>query len=136
MSGKLLAGLLARRSNGSVGNTQEDVFGIMAVAKLTGAPGTDKPDVTLKVDGKAIEARLVHDVAGSGKRALLSGPDVGKADQLVVEFANGGKPVHATVRVEYVAELDAHNRAPRSAGFAINPAVRDHRRRLPRWAST
>jgi hypothetical protein len=119
MSEKLLAGLLARRTNGMWGNTQEDVFGIMAVAKLTGAAGTDKPDVTVKVDGKAIDAGLVHDVAGSGKRVELSGPDVGKGDQLVVEFANGGKPVHATVRVEYVAELDAHNRAPRSAGFAM-----------------
>jgi len=119
MSEKLLAGLLARRTNGMWGNTQEDVFGIMAVAKLTGAAGTDKPDVTVKVDGKAIDAGLVHDVAGSGKRVELSGPDVGKGDQLVVEFANGKKPVHATVRVEYVAELDAHNRAPRSAGFAM-----------------
>jgi hypothetical protein len=112
MTSKLLTGLLARRTHGLWGNTQEDVFGIMAVARASQATN-DKPAFTIKVNGKAIDASRIHTVTDHQKRLTLEAADVDGADQLVVEITNGGKPVYATMRMEYVAKLDSKNRAAR-----------------------
>jgi hypothetical protein len=118
LAGKLLTGLLARKQYGMWGNTQENVFGIMAVAKLTKA-SSDKPSFTIKVNGKTIDPSQIHDLATNGKRIQLDGTEFDSAKELAVEITNGGKPVYATVRVEYVAKLDAKARAAQSAGFTV-----------------
>jgi uncharacterized protein YfaS (alpha-2-macroglobulin family) len=122
MSGKLLTGLLGRQRGGMWGNTQENVFGIMAVARIVKSAGGDKPALTIKINGKPIDASKIHDLSARMKRLELSAAELGDladGDQLVVEVANAGKPVYATARLSYIAKLDAKNRAPHANGFTV-----------------
>jgi len=119
MSGKLLTGLLARRTSGLWGNTQENVFGMMAIARLTTKATTDTPKLTVRVNGKTLDASKIHATTDRMKRIELTSAEVEGSDQLVVEIENGGKPVFATMRMTYTAKLDDKNRAARNSGFAI-----------------
>jgi uncharacterized protein YfaS (alpha-2-macroglobulin family) len=118
MTSKLLTGLLARRTHGLWGNTQEDVFGIMAVARASQSTN-DKPVLTVKLNGKPIDPARLHVVTDHQKRLTIDAAEIDGADKLVVEIANGGKPVYATMRLEYIAKLDDANRVPRDSGFTV-----------------
>jgi uncharacterized protein YfaS (alpha-2-macroglobulin family) len=121
VTSKLLTGLLARQRGGSWGNTQENVFGIMAIAQLVGNTGGEEPSFTVKLNGVAVDASRIKTTGKRGKRLELREVDLPKgADEVQIEVESGGKPVHATMRVEYLAKLDAKARVPRSAGFTVS----------------
>ena len=65
MSVKLMAGLLSRQQNGQWGNTQENVFGVMAVAAAVGRARGDAPEVGLAVNGRAVDLGLPEPVASA-----------------------------------------------------------------------
>ena len=55
MGPKLLTGLIKRKDgSGGWGNTQENVYGIMGIAKLAGRPGGDVPKAELTVGDKLL----------------------------------------------------------------------------------
>ncbi|MCW5809259.1 MAG: hypothetical protein KIT31_43295, partial [Deltaproteobacteria bacterium] len=121
VASKLLTGLLARQRGGMWGNTQENVFGIMAIAQLVGTASADAPEVGVKVNGVALDKARILATSKRGVRVELREADLPRgADTVALELTSGGKPVFATMRVEYIAKLDAVSRAPRSAGFTVS----------------
>jgi uncharacterized protein YfaS (alpha-2-macroglobulin family) len=128
LGGKLLTGLLKRQRSGLWGNTQENVFGIMGVARLAqSAQGGSAPRMSLIVDGRPVKDGELEVVSQRVRRLRLSEADLGlKAGQAhthQVLLANRGPgPAILRVRAQYEAELNAQNRAPREEGFRVERA--------------
>lgn len=136
MQKKLLAGLLARQRGGNWGNTQENVFGIMAVAQSvkpprdpSGAPGQGS-DIAIRVDGRAPAG--ISAMGDSGVRALLdaaqlSGPSAPLGPDGVIRHTiavdnRAATPAHVTVRAEYDVVLDHESMAAHDSGFRVSRA--------------
>ncbi len=122
---KLLAGLLKRREGGMWGNTQENVFGIMAVAALakpgkgTGAGTKEVPEFKLERNGAAVNVSGMAKVSERVRRLSLGEADLKNGTQKIV-VENAGPPTYVTMRAEYEVSLDdPKNRLARSEGFTI-----------------
>ena len=125
MTGKLLRGLLKRRQNGMWGNTQENVFGIMGIATLAGAPsaGQSAPKMELTVAGKRIDNQALEKVSPRVRRLRLVEADLGlkagASQSIAVAMHGSGSPTFLTVRVEYEQALSEAVRKPVTNGFRI-----------------
>ncbi|MCC6994720.1 MAG: hypothetical protein IT370_08935 [Deltaproteobacteria bacterium] len=130
MRAKLLTGLIKRQQGGSWGNTQEDVFGIMAVAALASSPSTaaaagaaskgDTAAFALTRDGAAVPAKALEVVSRRVQRLRLDEAALGKATTHTFALENRGPPSFLTVRAEYDVSLDdPANRVARASGFTI-----------------
>jgi uncharacterized protein YfaS (alpha-2-macroglobulin family) len=126
LSGKLLTGLLRRRSSGLWGNTQENVFGIMGIHALVGggAGGGAGPLMALEVNGKPYDAEAMQKVSRRVRRLAVAedalGLEAGKEGPATVRLTNrGGKPIIVTVRADLEVQLDEKNRAPTRNGLTV-----------------
>jgi len=125
MSGKLLTGLLKRQQGGMWGNTQENVFGIMGVARLAqSAQGGSAPRMSLTLDGRPVKDGDMEVVSQRVRRLRLTEADLslkaGQAHTHQVLLTNRGpSPAILRVRAQYEAELNAKNRAARDEGFRV-----------------
>ena len=139
MEDKLLRGLLNRQRNGLWGNTQENVFGIMGVAKAASrGQGLGQPRFTLRIgrlDPEAptgstpttwqeIPIERMETVSGRVRRVRLDADDLklreGHDETVLVDLtARHGQTVDLSVRSEYEAKLDAHSLPAQSNGMAV-----------------
>jgi uncharacterized protein YfaS (alpha-2-macroglobulin family) len=125
MAQKLLHGLLKRRRGGLWGNTQENVFGIMALATLAGssAGGRDAPGTELTVAGRRIDGKALERVSRRVRRLRLGEADLaltpGRAQTIPVAMEKPGAPMFLTVRAEYEQTLGKTAREPTSHGFRM-----------------
>ncbi len=122
---KLLLGLLNRKQGGLWGNTQENVFGIMAVAALASSREADgAPALALEVNGRAVAERELEAVTPRVRRlsltdAQLDGAAGRPAAQRVTVQGRGDRPLYVTVRAEYEVQLTPANRAAHGRGFTV-----------------
>lgn len=125
---KLLTGLVSRARNGQWGNTQENVFGIMAVAKaVRSQPAGDAPTATLSVNGREIPMADLEPIGGkaSGRRLRFSAGEFGVPTgtgpgDLGVRVTNGGATaVTLTVRSRHKVALTPATMKARTAGFTV-----------------
>lgn len=126
LSGKLLTGLLKRKNGyGIWGNTQENVYGVMGVAKLAGSgAGAAAPAATLTVGGKSVSMEQLEAVSKGVRRYSVAGSAAGVADGAAgnVKVAlekRGGTPTFVTARVRYEVPLTGDNRAAFANGFVV-----------------
>ncbi|MFN3198941.1 MAG: alpha-2-macroglobulin family protein [Bradymonadia bacterium] len=141
MSGKLLNGLLNRQKYGLWGNTQENVFGVMGVARYVGAGSKqagdgDAPTFNLKIDGQLIpaDALQIEKLGGRTHRVVMSEarlleildeagkPVGGQSGDLAPAFTienPGGKPLTLTGRADYRVELKPEDSKPVAKGLAV-----------------
>ena len=133
MKGKLLTGLLNRQQNGLWGNTQENVFGIMAVAHSVnaGQPSTGKPRAGSKAEPKieltingAAQSRFEPVGQNGYKVRLAAGQLRGEAGrsaaQTIAVSNRQATPIFVTARADYDVALNPRTMAPRDAGFAVS----------------
>ena len=139
LSGKLLNGLLNRQKYGLWGNTQENVFGVMGVARyIGGGPSAEGDDLRfeLQIQGQPIPAdRLkVEKLGDRTHRVVLSEADVVALLQgaglpydpegdLAPAFTvknPGGKPLTVTARADYHVNLKPEDSAPIERGLKIS----------------
>jgi uncharacterized protein YfaS (alpha-2-macroglobulin family) len=121
MTPKLLEGLLRRQERGMWGNTQENVFGIMAVAALATsaeAPG-EAPRMQLRVGDRRVHPDDMEPVSQRVRRLSLTERELPLPTVRVGLKNNAASPVFFTMRGEYEAQLTPKNRAARSNGFEI-----------------
>jgi uncharacterized protein YfaS (alpha-2-macroglobulin family) len=121
MSPKLLTGLLGRQSGGLWGNTQENVFGIMAVAKAVGDSGAGKgPKFELSLGGRKISDSELTKVTKKTRRFSADDSAGPLADHQSVGVKNAKKtPLIITVRAEYDQTLTPQTMAAIDKGFAV-----------------
>jgi len=125
MSGKLLTGLLKRRSNGLWGNTQENVFGIMGVHSIAlNKAGGGAPQMELKVNNRIYTESEMEKTSVRVRRLTLTEKDVGfisgREGKITCTLTNkSGTPVFLTVRVRYDVPLSEKNRESTANGFSI-----------------
>lgn len=125
MSGKLLTGLLKRRSYGLWGNTQENVFGIMGVHALASKKtGGDGPKIELNVHGKDIGETEMEALSKRVRRFSLEESDLGLREgkeetREVLVRNNGNSAIILTVRAQYETPLSEENCKAWSNGFTI-----------------
>ncbi len=124
MGPKLLTGLLKRKDgSGGWGNTQENVYGIMGIAKLAGAAG-DAPKAQLNVAGTPVQMDALEAVGKGTRRYSVTGPAAGVKDSEAGVVRVGldkrsGAPTYLTVRARYEVPLTGENRAAFTNGFAV-----------------
>jgi hypothetical protein len=125
MGGKLLTGLIKRKDgSGGWGNTQENVYGIMGIAKLAGRPGGDVPKAELTV-GDTMVAMDSLEALGKGTRRYKTtgvGAGVKDSEAGVVHVKldkRVGAPTFITVRARYEVPLTGENRASFAHGFGV-----------------
>lgn len=123
---KLLTGLLKRKdSSGGWGNTQENVYGIMGIAKIAGSPSAGSaPTAQLNVGGKAVPMNGLEAVGKGSRRYAVPGSEAGVKDSeggtvRVGLEKRSGPPTFLTVRARYEVPLTGENRAAFSHGFAM-----------------
>lgn len=126
MGAKLLTGLLKRRDGANGwGNTQENVYGIMGVAKLAGSPkGGDAPKAELRVGGAQVAMDKLEAVGKGTRRYSVTGSAVGVKDSEAGVVKVGldkrqGAPTYLTVRARYEVPLTGENRAAFTNGFGV-----------------
>jgi uncharacterized protein YfaS (alpha-2-macroglobulin family) len=125
MAEKLLHGLLKRRQGGLWGNTQENVFAIMALATLAGssAGGQDAPGPELTVAGRRIDGKGLERVSRRVRRLRLGEAELaltpGTAQEIPVTMKKTGAAMFLTVRAEYEQTLGESARRPTSHGFRM-----------------
>jgi uncharacterized protein YfaS (alpha-2-macroglobulin family) len=125
MTGKLLRGLLQRRRNGMWGNTQENVFGIMGIATLSGAStaGPSAPRMQLTLGSKRIGDQALEKVSPRVRRIRLVEAELGlkpgEPQSIPVAVQGTGGAVYLTVRAEYEQVLSEEVRKPVTSGFRI-----------------
>lgn len=134
MKGKLLSGLLERQRGGLWGNTQENVFGIMAVAQAirtssaSGGParrGTGSaqgPGIDLSVNGVAHAG--FEKVGENRHRAQLAAGQIrglaGKDARQTIAVSNRTtSPMFVSARADYDLALNRRTMAPRDDGFSV-----------------
>jgi uncharacterized protein YfaS (alpha-2-macroglobulin family) len=125
MSQDLLRGLLARRTGGLWGNTQENVFGIMGIYQLvtaSGGAGGGAPTAGLSVtiNGKRYAESSFERNSLGVLRLTLDEASLGSGLETVrVEVASAlGASVFATLRATYEVPVDTRFLSPRSQGFS------------------
>jgi alpha-2-macroglobulin len=127
MGAKFLAGLLARRQPGwgIWGNTQENVFGVMGVARMVGSPraGGRPVQAEVTVDGKHFTVDQMEAVSPRVRRLTLAENDLaltpGKQQTRSFTVKTPSLTI-ATVRSRYEVVLNEHNRAGRSNGYEVS----------------
>jgi alpha-2-macroglobulin len=125
ITGKLLRGLLKRRQYGMWGNTQENVFGIMGVARLVGARtgGPSAPSLQITVGDKRADSGTLEKVSPRVRRLRLSESELGlkpgATQSIPVSLQGAGGPTFLTVRAEFEQALSAATRKPVSNGFRV-----------------
>jgi uncharacterized protein YfaS (alpha-2-macroglobulin family) len=130
-SRKLLGGLLSRATNGGWGNTQENVFGIMAVATLARAGREDGgPKAELAIAGRPVPLSAMEPVSARVRRFSADEEaldlDPASRREVRVTLANRATgPMFLTVRAEYDVILNQRERAPVSHGFVVRRQVED-----------
>jgi len=123
---KLLRGLLQRRVGGLWGNTQENVFGVMAVARLVaGGPGEEQgPSFELSVGERRLGSDTMEEVSGRMRRVVLAEDELklagaGPAEARVRVAGATSRPLHVTLRAEYDLRLSDELRKPRAQGVTV-----------------
>jgi len=124
MTRKFLTGLLNRQRGGQWGNTQENVFGIMAVAKAVESASGSEPEVELTLNGDADRLGTAEKLSDSVLRYRVDESGLrlvgGKASPQTVQVRNQTSgPVYVTVRADYDVKLDAEGRKPQDNGFTV-----------------
>ncbi|NMO21455.1 hypothetical protein HPC49_31130 [Pyxidicoccus fallax] len=125
MGNKLLTGLLKRQRYGMWGNTQENVFGIMGVARMARSMNTGSaPRMSLTLDGRPVKDGDLEVVSQRVRRLRRTEADLGlkagEAHTHAVALTNRGPgPALLRVRAQYEAELNEKNRAAREDGFRV-----------------
>lgn len=126
MTGKLLTGLLKRRNGGLWGNTQENVFGIMAIHAVVTAQSGDQnaPVMELTRNSEPVDIAAMQESSRQVRRLALVESDLklenGKANTQKVSLKNnGGTPIFLTVRMQYDVPLTPENMQAQSQGFTI-----------------
>lgn len=125
MGGKLLTGLIKRKVGyGGWGNTQENVYGIMGVAKLAGRPGGDVPKAELTVGNTLLAMDSLEAVGKGTRRYTTTGAAAGVKDSeagvvRVKLDKRVGAPTFITVRARYEVPLTRENRAAFAHGFEV-----------------
>jgi alpha-2-macroglobulin len=124
MPGKLLTGLLKRKDGyGGWGNTQENVYGIMGIAKLAGGSGP-APQGELSIGGSQVAMEKLEAVGKSNRRYSVPGEGAGVKDSEGGTIRVGldkrsGPPTFLTVRARYEVPLTGENRAAFAHGFEV-----------------
>jgi alpha-2-macroglobulin len=125
MSGKLLTGFLKRKTGpDGWGNTQENVYGIMGIAKLAGTPGSEVPKAQLTVGGTQLAMEKLEALGKGTRRYSVTGAVAGVKDTEagVVKVGldkRSGSPTFLTVRARYEVPLTGENRAAFTNGFTV-----------------
>lgn len=127
LAGKLFAGLLRRRSGGLWGNTQENVFGVMAIARLAASKAAQgaAPSFELYLEGQRLGERRFERAGRSYRLALVEGESLlrlgeGRRERRAVRVVNRGTgPLQLSARVSWEATLSERNRAARARGFLL-----------------
>ncbi|MDP1822229.1 MAG: alpha-2-macroglobulin family protein [Archangium sp.] len=124
MPAKLLTGLLKRKDgSGGWGNTQENVYGIMGIAKLAGGSGP-APQAELTIGGKQVAMEKLEAVGKGNRRYSVPGAGAGVKDSEAGTVRVGldkrsGPPTFLTVRARYEVPLTGENRAAFARGFEV-----------------
>ncbi len=129
MTRKLLTGLLNRQHSGQWGNTQENVFGIMAVARAVDRASTSEPEISLTLNGDAAGLGAAEKVSGSvlryrvGETGLRLASGKPSPQRVGVRNRSSG-PAYVTMRATYAVKLDADGRKPQVSGFEVKRSYR------------
>ena len=112
MSGKYLQGLLSRRKGGLWGNTQENVFGIMAVHAIAtgGDAGGSAPGLTLSHNGQTLDVAGWEAMSQRVRRQTWGPSELRGAQHTVSATHASGPPVNLTLRASYDVQLTPENR--------------------------
>ncbi|MGQ0508598.1 MAG: alpha-2-macroglobulin family protein, partial [Myxococcaceae bacterium] len=131
-AGKLLTGLLKRKTSyGIWGNTQENVYGIMGVARLVGARAAGKaPQLKLSVAGASVPVSAMQAVTPSLRRYSVPAEQLGVREGAaglarVAMESGSGTPTFLTVRAKYEMPLTPKNRLPQVHGFTVSRRYED-----------
>ena len=120
MTSKYLQGLLGRRQGGLWGNTQENVFGVMAIAALAKADTNGSaPGLTLAHNGQALSIDGMQAPSSRVRRQVWGHEDLDANVQTVTADFMGGSPVTVTLRATYDLALTDANRAATSSGATV-----------------
>jgi uncharacterized protein YfaS (alpha-2-macroglobulin family) len=120
MTGKYLQGLLGRRQGGLWGNTQENVFGVMAIAALSASDTTGgAPGLTLARNGQTVSLDGMQAPSSRVRRQVWGDEALAGNVQTVTADFNGGSPVTVTMRATYDLALTDANRAATSSGVTV-----------------
>ncbi len=126
MAPKLLTGLLKRKDgSGGWGNTQENVYGIMGIARLAGSPAAGSaPAAKLTVGGKTVAMEALEAVGKGSRRYAVNGAGAGVKENeggtvRVGLDQRSGPPTFLTVRARYEVPLTGDNRAAFANGFSM-----------------
>ena len=126
MSAKLLEGLLNKQRNGLWGNTQENVFGMMAIATLSGADSADtsRPELELSVGQRRLAADTLETVSPRLRRLELDESELeltaGVQGLKTLHVVNHGqRAMHISVRTTHELTAEAYNGQTRANGFEL-----------------
>lgn len=120
ITGKLLKGLLNRRSGGLWGNTQENVFGIMGVHQVAiQKTGGKAPGITLEVNGKRYTTNDMERLSTRIYRLSFIESDL-KGSRVTCKLINNQPGnVYFTVRMNYEVPLIKKYMAAYTQGFTF-----------------
>lgn len=120
LSGRFLTGLLKRKSGYGVwGNTQENVYGIMGVAKLVGRHvGGEAPRAKLTVQGALVDVEQLEKVSTSVRRLTVPVKDDARGVKVMLQ-KQAGAPTFLTMRARYEVPLTGDHRAAYANGFTV-----------------
>jgi uncharacterized protein YfaS (alpha-2-macroglobulin family) len=121
LASKFLKGLLSRQRNGSWGNTQEDVFGIMGVhTAVSKKLGGDVPSIVLYVNGKKYTTDNLVRISKNVYKLSLTDSEL-KAERIDCSLTNNlAAQVYLTVRMNYDVPFVKQNMEGKSNGFAVS----------------
>ncbi len=125
MNQRLLKGFLSRRQGGLWGNTQENVFGIMAIYQLVGGsaavtPGAKPPADQLPVitlGGKVWPAASLENPSPGMYRLKFTDATAGSASLLKVLVDTRGRTMYTTLRATVDIPLTPEFRSAQNHGF-------------------
>lgn len=127
---KLLEGLLNRSKRGRWGNTQENVFGIMSVARSVASDGApDDGNITLSLNGRELDLESAEILSPRVRRVSLTSADLGLTGsgpkELTLRVTTSGRPVYLKARLAHQEELTPATMAPVSKGFVLEREIMD-----------
>jgi uncharacterized protein YfaS (alpha-2-macroglobulin family) len=126
LGGRLLSGFLHRQNGaGNWGNTQENVYGIMGIAKLAASgQGGQAPQLGMSLQGSPLKMDDFEKVTDHARRLTLHGdalkvPEREAARVTLAYKKQGGLPTFVNVRAKYEVELKGPAREAFSRGFEV-----------------
>jgi uncharacterized protein YfaS (alpha-2-macroglobulin family) len=126
LTAKLLDGLLSQRKRGLWGNTQENVFGIMAVWSVVTLEDESiaLPEIALSINGVNFPNSDIIVVSPRVRRVVFNestSPAPLKAGTPITFTVRnaGGMPLACIARIQYDLPLSGDYRQPRSSGFTL-----------------